>query len=292
MSKPLPSQFTWSALSPPWSLPQLDANFTAVWNAVNDVGTYSNTLVDSGITNGIVANLPAGITGSLFVGLTFDVTVANTVTSTVPNLNFNSLGAKNITDPFGAALIPGAQTMYAGGTYRFVYDGTNFRVLNQTPALAPTISVHKTATTSRASNTTNANDPDLQMTLPVIGLWYVKTLVWVYGSTTGVMGFNCNLNYNGSLSGTASFAALFASNTGAPTNAACPQIQTTQSASVAAWNLSGSVSTSATAPTLMMFEAAVYTSTVGVLGFAWSQSSTNTNALNVIAGSLMRAWQS
>jgi hypothetical protein len=128
MSKPLPTQNTFAGLAPPWNLTNLDSNFTNVWAAIDDIGTYSNTLVDTGTVNALVCTPAGNITFALVTGIAVDVIVANTTTSATPTLNVNSTGANTIISAGGAALYP--QQLGVGGIYRFVYDGTNWRVQN------------------------------------------------------------------------------------------------------------------------------------------------------------------
>ena len=130
MSKPLPTQNTFAGLAPPWSLTNLDANFTNIWNAINDVGTYTLSFADTGTVNALVANPPAGLTVALFDGLTFFVKVANTTTITNPTLNLGGLGAITIVDVNGGAI--SNNSLVAGIRYQFIYDGTNFRVMGLT----------------------------------------------------------------------------------------------------------------------------------------------------------------
>jgi hypothetical protein len=125
MSKPLPTQSTFAGLAPPWNLPNLDANFTNVWAAIDDVGTYSNTLVDTGSVNVLTCTTTSGVTFALVTGISVDVIVGNTMTSTTPTLNVNGTGAITIISAGGDALYP--QQLGVGGIYRFVYDGTNWR---------------------------------------------------------------------------------------------------------------------------------------------------------------------
>lgn len=137
MTKPVTGQVTFQGQTPPWQLTQLDANTTTLFNAINDWGTYSVYVVDSGSVNTLAVTLAAGLTVAYIDGLTFDINVANTTTSTTPTFNVNSLGAKTITDYAGNALAVGA--LIAGQRYRLMYDGTNFRVWN--PAIAPVMTV-------------------------------------------------------------------------------------------------------------------------------------------------------
>lgn len=127
MAKPLPTQTTFANVSPPWSLTNLDGDFTNLWNAVNDVGTYSNVFTDTGAVNALIVTVPGGLTFSLVSGVTLTIIVANTTTSSAPTLNVNSTGAKNLVDNNGGLLIPGA--LIGGARYTVCYDGTSYRVL-------------------------------------------------------------------------------------------------------------------------------------------------------------------
>jgi hypothetical protein len=128
MSKPLPTQTTFTGVAPPWSLTLLDGNFTNVWGAINDIGTYSNTLTDTGAVNALAVTPAAGITFALVAGIALDVLIANTNTSTTVTLNANATGSKTVLGNDGNG--PAIGTLIAGGIYRFVYDGTVYRMQN------------------------------------------------------------------------------------------------------------------------------------------------------------------
>jgi hypothetical protein len=131
MTKPVATPTAFSPVPPPWNLTFLDTNFTNLANTVNDWGTYSLTLSDTGAVNAMVVTPPAGVTLTLFTGLTIDVIVANTTTSTTPTLNANGTGVKTIVDSNSNALNVGAMTV--GMIARVVYDGTNYRLQTPTP---------------------------------------------------------------------------------------------------------------------------------------------------------------
>jgi len=116
MSKPLPSQNAFAGLAPPWSLANLDSNFTNVWNAIDDIGTYSLYVIDTGVVNALQVTISAPLTVSLVDGLTLDIKVANTITSGTPTLQVNALGAKTITNGDGTGLQP--NQLVVGGIYR------------------------------------------------------------------------------------------------------------------------------------------------------------------------------
>jgi len=110
-------------------LSQLDSNFTAITNALNDINNYSNFIADTGTANAIVCNFPAGITTSTIATgceITFEANNANTGATTLL-VQVNSvtiLAATAVKNEDGSAL-SGAE-FRAGGIYTVVYDGTNW----------------------------------------------------------------------------------------------------------------------------------------------------------------------
>jgi hypothetical protein len=80
--------------------------------ATSGTDTYTATL----------APAPAAYASGMAVFLRF----GNANTAADPTINLNSLGAKTIKGPAGAAIAVGAMS----GDHFLVYDGTNFRVLN------------------------------------------------------------------------------------------------------------------------------------------------------------------
>ena len=132
MSKPLPSQTTFAPLSPPWSLTSLDANFTNVWSAIDDIGTYSNVFADTGAVNAMTVTVTAPLTFALVDGVTLDVNVGHTTTVTNPTLNVASTGAKTIVNADNTALAVGQLVL--GTRVRMLYDAANtvWRVTSQT----------------------------------------------------------------------------------------------------------------------------------------------------------------
>lgn len=130
MSKPIssvPNVFQNATSTIPLS--QLDANFTTVTNALNDINNYSNFIADSGTANAIVCNYPSGITTTTIdtgCQITFKAAFANTGAATLLT-QVNSvtiLAATPIKNEDGSAL-SGAE-FRANGIYTVVYDGTNW----------------------------------------------------------------------------------------------------------------------------------------------------------------------
>ncbi len=128
MTKPIssvPNTFQNATSTIPLS--QLDSNFTAITNALNDLNNYSNFIADTGTANAIVCNFPAGITTSTIATgceITFEAANANTGATTLL-VQVNSvtiLAATAVKNEDGSALT-GAE-FRAGGIYTVVYDGT------------------------------------------------------------------------------------------------------------------------------------------------------------------------
>lgn len=108
-------------------LSQLDSNFTAVTNALNDLNNYSNYIADTGTANAVVCNFPTGITTTIIAtgcAITFEAANANTgATTLLVQVNSSTiLAATAVKNEDGSALT-GAE-FRAGGIYTVVYDGT------------------------------------------------------------------------------------------------------------------------------------------------------------------------
>ena len=112
----------------PEPLNLLDTVNTDVAFAINNLNNFSNSYLDSGVVNALVVTTAVSQNVALSPGLVLDVQVAVTTTATTPTLNLNGLGPKNIVYEDGTALV-GALT--AGGLYRFMYDGAEFRLLTK-----------------------------------------------------------------------------------------------------------------------------------------------------------------
>lgn len=126
-----PSITTFANQNPPWSLAQLDANFTAIAALLKDVGNYSPYVVDTGAANAYAVTFSASLTYSLAAGaaVPFKAANANTGAST---LNANATGAKAIKNIDGSDLWPGQ--IPANGIVWVMYDGTNYQLLSHSAA--------------------------------------------------------------------------------------------------------------------------------------------------------------
>jgi hypothetical protein len=95
------------------------------FRGVNSVNTIKNASYcpDTSIAaNTITCSTSIGFVGYV-AGQAVDVLVANTATGAT-TINVNSLGAKAVT--YNGATAITTNILYAGGTYRFQYDGTEF----------------------------------------------------------------------------------------------------------------------------------------------------------------------
>lgn len=134
-NKPLANPTAFTGQAPPWSLTQLDANFTAIQNTINDTLTYSNYFVDqSGVANSVILSIPTTLTVALTAGTLLYVKIANTSTAAV-TITINALAAQSVVNPDGSALPAGA--LLAGAIAALAYDGTNFQLL-VTPSIRRT----------------------------------------------------------------------------------------------------------------------------------------------------------
>jgi hypothetical protein len=110
-------------------LSQLDTNFSAITQYINDLNNYSNYVADTGSANAYVLNYPSGISTSTIANgtwLTFQALNANTGASTL-TVQVNSstiLTATNILNEDGSTL--SGNEIYAGGIYTVAYNGTNW----------------------------------------------------------------------------------------------------------------------------------------------------------------------
>ncbi len=122
--KPVTPLTPFAGLSPPWGLASLDNNFAALTASQNDLGTYSNPLLDiSSVPNVIVATTAPGLTVNLAFGLLVYVKLNTTNTSIAVTLNLNGLGANGVVFPGNQA--PGIGQLVAGATYGLLFDGVS-----------------------------------------------------------------------------------------------------------------------------------------------------------------------
>jgi hypothetical protein len=127
----IPNQF--QNQSGPIPLSQLDADFTAVVNSVNNALTYSNYYQDtSGAANALVVTVPAPTVFTYTAGTTLLVKVANTNTGAT-TINVNGLGTVNVLSSSLGAL--GSGQLVSGGIYPLFFDGTQFQLQTQATSI-------------------------------------------------------------------------------------------------------------------------------------------------------------
>ncbi|NBQ80093.1 MAG: hypothetical protein EBT99_16055, partial [Betaproteobacteria bacterium] len=126
MTKPVTIPNTFATATNAIPLSQLDGDFTAVANAINDANTYSNYAADTGSANAYVVTF-TGVSTTYSAGLRiqFKAGNANTGAST---LNVNAQGNKSITFQDTTTLTSG--TIAANAIVDVMYDGTQFLLMN------------------------------------------------------------------------------------------------------------------------------------------------------------------
>ena len=132
MTKPVAIPNTFATQSGNVPASQLDDDYNALANAINDTSTYGNYYTDSGAVNALRVTVVPPLTFSYTSGVWLDVLVANTNTSGTVTLNVNGMGPQNVTTLAGTVLAVGA--LVAGALYHLVYDGTSFRVQGLIPS--------------------------------------------------------------------------------------------------------------------------------------------------------------
>jgi hypothetical protein len=164
-----PTISTFAGLAPPWSLSNLDTNFSNVAALLASVNTYTQYVVDTGAANAYVCTFGAGVATTLAAGLgvCFKASASNTTATT---LNVGGTGIKNVLTPDGAALL--ANQILSGGIYYAIYDGTNYILLNPSTAsvtFTATQTGFTAATTYNFKYTKSGNQVTLNSTGQISG---------------------------------------------------------------------------------------------------------------------------
>jgi hypothetical protein len=152
--------------------------------------------------------------------------------------------------------------------------------VNGVPVYA-TLKAIKASLTTRASNATPSNDPDLVLTLVASATYIIELNAAAFNTAGATVGIKCNLNYSGTFSATNCqvgwFSTVFAS------------LGAEMGATVSVVQASGNIGAAAGSPCVILGKAVITTGTSGTLGFAWSQNNTNTTGTTVAAGSYLTA---
>jgi len=131
MTKPVTIPNTFATATSSIPLANLDADFTAVANSVNDANTYSNFALDTGAANAYVVTF-AGLTTTYSAGLRIQFLALNANTG-ASTLNVNTQGFKNILFQDGTALT--ANAILANAIIDVMYDGTQFLLMGALTSL-------------------------------------------------------------------------------------------------------------------------------------------------------------
>jgi hypothetical protein len=119
----------------------IDSTSTSLAATANAVGKVNNKLAAylNCTTAAATAAKTAALTDfTLFSGAIVAIKFTNANTAANPTLNINSTGAKPIVDGTTGGVISGSFGILAGGTYVFVYDGTNWVMVNSGPFFSTT----------------------------------------------------------------------------------------------------------------------------------------------------------
>lgn len=154
MTKPVTGLTTWGAATT-GSTADLDDNFSALQDAVNDFNTYKNFLTDNGAASSMTVTLPANITGPLEDGLLIQVKVASNNTGST-TLNYNGTGAANVINLDGTDLV--ANQIVANAIVSLQYSNSVSAWFLQTPVKPKSGWVLLSAQQANGSNTINFNN--------------------------------------------------------------------------------------------------------------------------------------
>lgn len=118
---------TFAGSAPPWSLPNLDANFSSIATAFNDASLGYNNYIgtDTGGANAYIVSCTFGAPTTYNVGMTLTFKPANTNTG-ASTINVNALGTMPIQHGDGTACIGGE--IQAGKNISLIYNGTAFQI--------------------------------------------------------------------------------------------------------------------------------------------------------------------
>src|SRR6266404_6873643 len=104
----------------------IDGDFTACYNPLVALSTFSNYYSDIGAANAYAITVSSPQTVALTAGLRVQFIAAH-VNTGASTLQINALAAKNILNPNGSTLASGQ--IPANGVVDVIYDGTQFQVI-------------------------------------------------------------------------------------------------------------------------------------------------------------------
>lgn len=160
--------------------------------------------------------------------------------------------------------------------------------LGDTVARGVALCKFKAALTSRVTTATPANDPDLAISIPAAGTYKFSCLVLISQGGGGSIGARLNMNYSGSVTGTAS-AVIVTSLTAASGFTGGLQVSVATSPSTTSASVAN-VSTIAGVD-YYQFEGVLTCTTIGTFALGWSQGTSSATATTVGAGSYLTVTQ-
>lgn len=101
---------------------ELDANYSVLSNAINDLGTYANYGTDTGAANAYILGYPSGITITLADGIPASFIPLNNNTG-ASTINVGGSGSLPLVRPDGSALLLG--DLNTGNIYPIIYNATS-----------------------------------------------------------------------------------------------------------------------------------------------------------------------
>lgn len=132
MSKPVSIPNTFAGQTGPIPLAQLDQDFSTLAAAINDLITYSNYFIDSGVVNALAVTVSAPLTFGLSAGQRLQVVIGNTNTNTAVTLSVNAGAAVALKMNDGT--VPQVGQLLAGEILDLMYNGINWIVFNLVPS--------------------------------------------------------------------------------------------------------------------------------------------------------------
>lgn len=174
-------------------LSYLDTNFNVITQYINDLNNYSNYIADSGSTNAIILNYPAGISSAtIATGTTLWFKALNTntgATTITVQVNGSTISsAANIVNEDGTSLTAGQ--ILSGGIYACTNNGSNW-ILGAASSgggggggasAGGAVYENTQSITSNYTMTTNKNgfsvgpisvDPGITVTIPAGSRWVI-----------------------------------------------------------------------------------------------------------------------
>lgn len=222
--------------------------------------------------------LPASASGGGTSVVSVDATTTSVVDLNLSGVRTGTFQALS-TDVRVNAVANLPLNFYTNNTLRATINAAGGQTLTgDTTALGVSISRSKSATTSRASTTVNADDPHLIAPLSM-GIWAFEIWLSIWGTVSGAGGYKQNLAFTGTAAN--AFYALTGVN-------ASLQVGGGPAAIASQTSYTGvAVSAGVAGGDYMLITGTINVSVAGNFSVQWSQNASNANATNVGIGSWM-----